>query len=358
MPTVAEIVSVGIECPVGLAAASATAAVRAGIARLAESHVFDKHGEPLVMGLVQDEYLSPLADGLAGKGLPPWRSRLVRLATRPLQEALRPAGDFAAIPLVLSVPEAVDNDRTLIDLIAAQTGASLDPARSLVIPQGRAAGLAALGHALQMLEMHEARMVLVGGVDSYLESTRLRILDDEGRLKTGPVSDGFIPGEGAAFLLVCAEGGCARAGSEPVARILGLGCAHEAGHMYSSEPCRGDGLASALHHLFGGCAAPPVRCVYGTFNGESFWAKEWGAAFMRSRAHFADPLRFEHPADCIGDAGAGLGSILLALAAMGLERGHVEGPCLVFGSSDRGLRGAVLLAACKSQSGAGASPLL
>jgi 3-oxoacyl-[acyl-carrier-protein] synthase I len=344
MRPLAEIVGVGIECAVGLNAAPAAAAIRAGISRVAESRIFDKYGEPLVMGLVPDDLLSPLVNGV-GEKLSPWRSRLVQLATRPLLEAFgETTRGRAPIPLLLGAPEAFDgHERALIDLIYRQTGDRVDRSRSQVIARGRAAGLATLGPALRLLETQEAEMVLVGGVDSYLESTRLRLLDKEGRLKTGPVSDGFIPGEGAAFALLAAPGTSARAKTRPWATILGVGFGRELGHMYGSEPYRGDGLSGAFRQVFDVYDAPPVQCVYCTFNGESFWAKEWGVAFVRSKAHFAEPLRFEHPADCIGDAGAGLGAILLGLAAVGLQRGYRQGPCLVFGSSDHDLRVAVLL---------------
>ena len=95
-----------------------------------------------------------------------------------------------------------------------------------------------------------APLVLVGAADSYLDLGLLYALDAEGRLKTGEVADGFVPGEGAAFLLLGPAGAAARSGRQPIARIAGVGRAHEAGHLYSAEPCRGDGLAAAFSALF------------------------------------------------------------------------------------------------------------
>ena len=88
-----------------------------------------------------------------------------------------------------------------------------------------------------------------------------------------------------------------------------------------------------------------MRCVYAGLNGEGLVAKEWGVAYLRSAERFAEGFEVEHPADCLGDAGAALGPILLGLAAIGLEKGYREGPCLVWSTSDREARGAALLRA-------------
>lgn len=65
---------------------------------------------------------------------------------------------------------------------------------------------------------------------------------------------------------------------------------------------------------------------------------------IRNRNRFAEPFQMIHPAECIGDAGAALPAIMLGCAALGLQRGYLDGPALVFASSDHGPRGAVLLA--------------
>ena len=64
-----------------------------------------------------------------------------------------------------------------------------------------------------------------------------------------------------------------------------------------------------------------------------------------SAERFAENFEVEHPADCLGDAGAALGPILLGLAALGLEKGYRGSPCLVWSTSDREPRGAALLQA-------------
>jgi 3-oxoacyl-[acyl-carrier-protein] synthase-1 len=52
-----------------------------------------------------------------------------------------------------------------------------------------------------------------------------------------------------------------------------------------------------------------------------------------------------HPADCCGDTGAAAGPLMTGLAALGLAGGYRRGPCLVYGSSDRGGRAALAVGA-------------
>lgn len=364
----AEILGVGMVTPVGLSARQTAASVRTGIGRLEESYVTDRYGEMMVMGLVDAGELPALNEDLAepdepARELSPRQERLARLAAPALLEALASHGDALArmsLPLLLALPEAHPETRQavgaeMLEVLATQTERRFDPELSRTYALGRAGGFAALDDALDLLAGAGRRLdrrqavplVVVGGVDSYLDLGLLYALDGEGRLRTGEVADGFVPGEGAAFMLLGPPGSAARAGRQAIARIIGVGRACEPGHIYSSEPNRGDGLAAAFRALFeraGGAPNRNVARVYAGLNGESFWAKEWGVAQIRCAGRLRDRLRVQHPADCFGDAGAALGLVMLGLAAMDLARGRIDGDCLVWGGADRGERGAALLA--------------
>jgi len=316
----------------------------------------DQYGEPIVMGLVDEDELPPLLDPLDDAGLPVQRRRLLRMAAPALVEALSALDttDRAAPPLPLLLgaagkgpagqPNAVDV--SFLEQLAMQADRPLDLQHSRVLPQGRASGLLALQQALGMLARGEAPCVLVGGIDSYLDSRLVEALDAEGRLRTGEVQDGFVPGEAAAFVVVARPGAGARANLTPLTRVLGMAFAHEPGHLYSDQPYLGEGLSQAFTALF---AATPqtgrVRTLYAGLNGESFWAKELGVALLRNGARFEEPVRTEHPADAIGDVGAALGPVMLGLAALGLRGGYRPGPALVYCGSDREERAAALLGA-------------
>ena len=219
----AEILAIGMVTPVGLSARQTASSVRTGIGRLAESYVTDRFGLPMVMGLVDEEQLPPLVEELEDRRLSIRQERLARLGGPALREALTSApGD--PIPLLLGIAEPRDEARhpvgpEMLEVLSIQTGVAFDRSCSKTYPLGRAAGLVALDDALTLLDRGRASSVLVGAVDSYLDLGLLEALDREGRLKTGDVSDGFVPGEGAAFLLIAASRAGRRYGSPPVARI-------------------------------------------------------------------------------------------------------------------------------------------
>ncbi|MCA9681289.1 MAG: hypothetical protein KC457_03770, partial [Myxococcales bacterium] len=106
-----------------------------------------------------------------------------------------------------------------------------------------------------------------------------------------------------------------------------------------------EGLSAACQAVFAQTPAnaEPVRLVLAGLNGELRSAKEWSLALLRGRGRFAEPLRLEHPAANIGDAGAGLAPLMMATAALRLRAGIVPSPALVWACSDDGLRGAALL---------------
>lgn len=344
-----EILGVGMVNAVGLTARTAAAAMRAGVSRLRESPVYGKRSEPHVMGLVGDEYLPPLHPSFEEVASMSSRNRrMLRLGTYALQEAAQ----FCATPppLLLSLPEAdtgqADPVRAgFINDLAVQAGVALDLSGSKVFRHGRAGGLMLLVEAQRLLANRHIPYVLVGGVDSYLDLALLCRLDLEDRLHQHGVSDGLIPGEGAAFLLLGRQGLAKSMRMTPAARLTSAGVGNEPGHRYSPTPYRGEGLASAFDELFHAArpGTPKIRSVFAGFNGESMSAKEWGVAHLRSMRHFEEDHAIDHPSECIGDAGAAAGPIMLVQAAVDLEQGSRAGPVLVWCSSDREARAAALV---------------
>lgn len=341
------ILGAGCITPIGLGLAETAAAARARVARLREIAMRDRRGEAFVAGSVPDDGLPPLAPALAEAALQPRAARMLRLAHAALAEALAALPDDAGpVPLLLGLPEhhALQPiaPADFLRHLALQSGAPLDLARSVAVGRGRAAGLMALRQAAARLAAGESGHVLVGGVDSLLDLFVLDTLDLEGRIRNAANGDGFRPGEGAAFLLL----GDPAHGGTPLAAIAGAATGFEPGHFYADAPYLGEGLAAAVGGLFAEAPPPaPVACTYASFNGERYWAREFGVARIRNAAQFADAMQMEHPAECCGDLGAAHGPLLAALAAHGLAGGYRPGPCLVYASSDRGDRAAALLTA-------------
>lgn len=347
-PRPADILAVGLTTPVGLDALRAAAAIRAGITRFSESKIQSGNRKPQVLSLVEDEFLPVLDSAIQRpRSMAPARVRMLRLSTYALREASAPCTEPP--PLLLALPENRPGTEDVIaprfvEDLALQTGVKLDERNSRLYRQGGAGGLFALRDALALLAAERFPYLLVGGVDSLLGLRRLGELDAEGRLQRGSM-DGFLPGEGAAFLLLGSGALCRHLGLEPLAHITGVGVGSERGHRSSKEPYRGEGLAEAFQVLFASLPAgvPKVDCVYAGFNGENMPAKEWGVAYIRSSEYFADDLRVEHPADCIGDAGVALGPIMLALAAIDFRKGYQKEPCLVWSTSEEEARAAAMV---------------
>ncbi|QRK14100.1 hypothetical protein JQX13_45230 [Archangium violaceum] len=337
--------------PVGLTAPAVAAALRAGIVRVRESAFVDRHSEPILAGFLDEEFLPELSLPQAMLKVPSARyARMLRLASSALQQA---AHGLSKPALLLALPEDGGGvGPEFLEQLAHQSGVELDVRGSKLFPQGRAGGLLALAEALRRLGTASLEQVLVGGVDTYCDLPLLDALWDEKRLRVQGLSDGFVPGEGASFMLLGRPGRGRRLGLTPMARVLGVGTGVEKGHLYGTEPHLGEGLSDAFRELFSlvaGQAVPRVRCVYAGLNGESFWSKEWGVSYLRHSRYFEDGFRFEHPVDCTGDPGAALGPMLVSLAAIGIQRGYRDAPGLIWCSSDREARGAALVGAVPRQ---------
>lgn len=332
---------VGMVTAVGLSAVETSASVRAATMRFTSLDWLDHRFEPFTVAAVPDAGLPELSPEVARTpGLSLRDARLLRLGARALAECLGAAGPGGGRPplvLALAEPERqrpVDAGRFL-KLFAAQAPGAFDAAASTTLALGRAGGLAAVGRAAALVRSGQARFALAGGLDSYVDLYTLGTLDLEKRVKSGAHLDGFIPGEGAAFLLLASAPAAAAARLPALAVVSEAAEGFEKGHLGSKETYKGEGLAATVQALVS--AAPPPRpfvSVWSSMNGESHWAREWGVAFMRSRDAFAEAHAMNHPADCYGETGAAAGALLAGLASLEAQRG----PALVYASSDLGAR--------------------
>lgn len=341
------ILSTGMLTAIGLSTAQTASSARAGIARFAESSFFAKNGEPMTLALVPEEALAPVEELLDAEAA--WGSRaqrLLALAVPALHEALIGVEQIQSIPLFLGLPDGFEtHGANFLTSLTQVAELEFDHECSETFCAGRAAGLLALDRALEFLASGRGPLAIIGGVDSYFDEEVLRELDIEDRLLGEGVMDGFIPGEGACFLLLGVPSAPRAAHTAMPMLISAFGLERENGHRYSQEPHRGDGLARAFTQLFNysGAANMPVQTVFAGYNGENFWAKEWGVASLRNKDKFAESFAFEHPADCFGDPGAALGPLMIGLAALSMVKGYCIGPCLVWCGSDRDTRAAALI---------------
>ena len=341
------IIATSVLCPAGRGVEQLWASVRAGLSRIGNSHVMGRHSQAIQMGLVPQDALEPeLPPEIDALPLPSRARRMLRLGAPALRSVLESAGEppfrlFLGLPQ-LSLEEAPWMKGFSLYLAKA-AGIALDVPNCRVVPAGRAAALVALELAMGALEHDPSRPVVVGGIDTYLDLKLLAFLEAEGRILGPEVSDGFIPGEGASFLVL---GHPSMAAGEGMAvSIEAAASAQDPGHRSGSAPARGEGLASAIELLRGHLPSPGagVGAVFAGLNGESFDAKQWGVARTRHADFFSPDAVMSHPADCFGDAGAALGALLLAIGARAIARGERRGPALIWAASDGETRSCALL---------------
>jgi 3-oxoacyl-[acyl-carrier-protein] synthase-1 len=345
------ICGIGMITPVGGHTAQTAASVRAGISVYADSAVYKKRFEPMTMALIPEDILPPLSKKLAeASNMTSRQSRMLRIAHLALQEVLEslPKSHTKPLPLLMAGPEPLPGRDQVIKgnflrYLETQADIKFDSQLCKLTPTGRAGGMQALKFAQQVLVSGEHDYILVGGVDSYLDLYLLAKLDAESRILANGVMDGFAPGEGAAFLLLCSDRARESMKMKPQVKIHCPGIAKENGHRYSEEPYTGDGLAQAFSLALSEMNGKPVASILSSINGENFGAKEWGVAYMRNSNAFEPESRLEHPAECFGDTGAAATPILAGLVAVGMEKGYRRGPALVWCSSEGPLRGAVCI---------------
>ncbi len=344
------VVGVGLVTAVGLSAEETAASVRSATMRFVETSIMDKRFEPFVLAEAPEDGLPDLHPDLDFSGPSSRERRMLRLAALALQESLAelPAGQ-APLPLMLALPE-LETTRPLdpeafLGYLEVQVESLFDSKLSNVAHRGRAGGLTAIGRAAWLVQSGQAEFAVAGGVDSYRDLYTLGKLDATGRVKSAANLDGFIPGEGAGFLLLAGAKSAASDGVTLLSVISPVAEGHEPGHLDSEEPYRGDGLAGAIAQLVQSGVVPgSIRDVYSSMNGESHWAKEWGVALGRNGSAFEEDHGMHHPADCTGDSGAASGPIMTILASLGIRDGYRDSPTLVYASSDTGARTALAVA--------------
>lgn len=344
------IADLGMVTPVGLSVGESVASVRAGTARFLLTDWRDRRFEPFTVAEVIEGGLDDLEESLAKEPDLTFRElRLLRLASRPFRECVsRVLQKLQGITVLLALPEVetgIALDRgVFLSRLERQVGHSFDSRRSIATFRGRAGGIAAIGDAVRRIRGRELDFVLVGGIDSYRDPYLLATLDLERRVKTSEHLDGFIPGEGAGFVLLASREAATKVGIASLASVYAVTEGFEEGHLYSETPYLGEGLARAFRALFESTPREArIDAVYSSMNGESHWAKEWGVGYVRNPERFSSSPRLHHPADCWGDTGAACAPLLVALAVRALPLSEPGTLSLVYCSSDRGQRAALTL---------------
>lgn len=334
------LVSTGMVCSVGLNALSACAALRARIAGFHELPYCDNRGEPII--------------GAAVPILPPRlkrNERLIELAAMALADCLSNLSteSLVNIPLLIGLAESGRPGggdgvtQTIIPELEQKLGIRFHPTLSQVIPEGHVSGFRALNVARQLFHSQGLPACLICGVDSYLNAQSLLWLNEHWRLKTEENSDGVIPGEGAAAVLLQAQ---SPSGAESGVKIAGIGFGHEEAGVLSEEPLLGLGLAAAARSALteAGQQMHQMDFRLSDVTGESYGFKEQALMLGRLMRERRESLPIWHSADCIGDTGAAAGVGQLIVAQHAFRKRYAPGEqAIACTSAVPGGRAAVVL---------------
>ncbi|NHZ83536.1 hypothetical protein F2P44_30350 [Massilia sp. CCM 8695] len=327
--------SSGLCCAVGFSLAAASCALRARIDHFKESMFVDGSGKPLLVAQL------PLDDQWGPERL----AELIQYAIADCNDAQDPI-DADHTALLLLAPErgrphsGTEQYNSLYRKVEEQFGASFQ-AGSAVFPQGRAAIGDALIHAQNLLRAGGVKHVLVVGADCLLDVHTIRYFLNQDRILCPANSDGFIPGEAAAALLLSLGDG-----DSTGLHITGAGAETEEALIDGVIPNRAVGLTKAIRTALGSAGVKPSALAFrmSDQNGEQFYVKEAANAFARIMLKDGVGVPVLHIADSIGETGAAAATATLAYLGSLAGMRDEPGDCgLVHFASDNGRRSAIVV---------------
>ena len=320
----------------GTSAARALGSLRLGLKFFGELPTLDANGDPVIGAP------APIAlDAASGV------ARLVTMAALALGECASKREGPAA--LLLCLPHPADDSfvpAEVLATLAAEAPFRIDGAASRAFATGRAAVFDALAEAERLLVTRVVDSVYLGGVDSLVDWEPLDCALRAGQLKIG-TAEGFVPGEGAAFLRlgVNLEDGT-------LGIVSGRATASEPAPRGAPEANSGDGLAHAARGALkdAGVSLSDVGAFFHDASGDRFGFREAAMALARLRPRAEPAPGVWAPATCTGEIGAAYGPFALAAAATFLSRKVCPGPAaLVLGTGDGPVRGAAVVTLPASQ---------
>lgn len=327
----------GMACPVGLRSAPACAALRAGITRKQVSPFRDNQGREIVTSHLRD--LLDLKSTAAQR----WLFFLAHALQEILEQTGKPA--FQQLPLLLALPSSKEGESGSVDFIARELSARLEleipPRQVRLFTEGSYGGYAALAAGRDMVLRRQAAECIVAGAESMMSARTLLRLAENRRLLTEDNSDGVIPGEAAACVLLSSR-------KQGLATIRGMGFATEPSRLDNEVPLRAEGLVAATRAALeeARLALHEMSFRFSDAAGESFSFKEQALLVSRLLRERREEFPLWLCAESLGDTGAAAGLCGLVQALTGWARGHAPGPRAIgFAGNEQGGRAAVIIEA-------------
>lgn len=198
------------------------------------------------------------------------------------------------------------------------------------------AGITAIGRAYRAIRRGEASVAVAGGFDeatSWWNMTKFDALglmsasNDMGEAACRPYDrdrDGFVPGEGAAFVVLEAEATARRRGAPVYAELTGMGAGFDADGLVTPSP-DGEALAGAIGRALGEAGLSPGSVDYvaadgcATPDGDASEAAALRTAFGAAASRIAA----SSVKAAAGHLMAGAGALNVAVAALAIRHGVI-----------------------------------
>lgn len=219
-----------------------------------------------------------------------------------------------------------DLARTIADTVGAS--------RSTALYGACAGGVLAIGTALKLLRSGVVSRVVAGGADSllreidffsfcslYAMSTR-ECPPEEASCPFDSRRDGFVLGEGAAFLVLEREDAARSRGAEPLATVSGFGSAQNAYHMVASPP-DALGPSQAMARAMADARIDPSDVGYINAHGTSTRDNDWceSLAVHHAFGAAADSVAMSSSKSVLGHSMGAAGAIEAVLCVKALNEG-------------------------------------
>jgi 3-oxoacyl-[acyl-carrier-protein] synthase-1 len=328
---------VGLACPVGLNWKAACAAMRAGVNRKQELPYLDNGGRPIVGSFWKGMDEADAAE-----------SRWLTLLGHALKDAASGMGlgVLAELPIVLALPADTSaqppETASTVQALERRLGVAINTRNVRMVVEGAVGSYRAIELARQLLRNGRETVCLVAAADSWVDAPTLLRLSDSGQLLTPENSDGVIPGEAAACLILSKER------KDALAAIRGIGFGHEPALPSNELPLRGEGITAAARSALGeaGLAMHDMDFRLSDAAGDSYAFKEQALVVSRLLRQNKDRFPLWQCADTLGATGAAAGLCGLASAIAGFQRGYAPGPrALGLTGNEVGHRAALVLEA-------------
>lgn len=333
--------SAGLCCALGYNLDAISCALRANIDHFQESQFSTRSGESV--------RVAALPDAIYGQArLQLWVEHALNDCVRSMSETSM-LFDAKRTPIVILSPDSsrvysdsnVYVDTILNALATLIPGDSVPAYRSVtVVPHGRAGLTEGLKQASAFMVLPGVERVLLISVDSLLNAADINLLLRTVRLLTPGNTDGFLPGEACAVLVL-------RAAKPETSGTLiqGFGEAYEPGRPDGSVPSRAMGLSQAMRSACAQAELSPTALMFrlSDQNGEQFFSRE--AANAATRVMVGARQTHLTLADKLGEVGAATGPAMLAWLWHDMPRADCgpDSPGLVHLANDDGRRCAAVI---------------